>query len=136
MEKKWTLPNSADILDIKPGRIREWVNYRFIDPTWPAAHRGDTSFFSKSDLCKFQLFDHLLKRGFYRKQAGEIVKKYQDKDFLCVSSEGGELLTTWYDKGEKLELAEQDDVFVVNLSSIRETVEQAIKKKIEPIDLT
>jgi DNA-binding transcriptional MerR regulator len=62
-------------LDIKYGRLREWVDRGYVTPSQRAEGSGDRTFFSKYGVYIVALFKHLIEvEGFDRQVAGERVQ--------------------------------------------------------------
>ena len=63
-------------LEISRERLREWTAKGFIKPSIPSPGQGMRAEFSREDLLKVCLFDELLRIGFKRDMAGQIISKY------------------------------------------------------------
>jgi DNA-binding transcriptional MerR regulator len=73
-------------LKISRERLREWTSKGFVKPSIPSPGQGKRAEFSRDDLLRVCLFDELLRIGFQRKVAGEIVQR--ESPFLWESSLG------------------------------------------------
>jgi len=58
-------------LNIKYGRLREWIDRGYIKPSKPATGQGSKSEFTLFDVYMVELFSQLLSRGFSRGVAAE-----------------------------------------------------------------
>lgn len=124
----WTLPQAADALGFKEGKVRAWFDGEKIKPTKPVK-RGETYQLVIQDLRKLKLFQSLIDRGFYREQVKEIVAGYKDdEDYLAVCKTGDRLSYHYYKKGASIKLKDEDNIFIVNLDKIRKSIKFEVKK--------
>ena len=123
----WTLPEAANALNLKVGRLREWYDRGQILPTRPV-NRGETYQFVIEDLYRIKLFEYLCNRGFYRDEVKEIVAGYKNEPFLAVIKTGERITYNWYKKGDAVKLQNEDDIYIVNLDKIRKSIKFKVKK--------
>lgn len=144
--EKFTLPDAADILEIENGRLREWISREYIRPDFPSEGRGSRNRLTRWNLYQIELFAYLLRRGLARKLAAAIVRNYtahdliansvargsapQEKEFVCVYRTEETLAHDWYAGSESIPLDHQyEDLFVVNVSRIRQQVDESISMR-------
>ena len=65
----FTLAGAAAILDIKTGKLREWISRGYIKPAYPATSLGFANTLDMKNMYQIALFDHLLKLGLSSKKA-------------------------------------------------------------------
>jgi hypothetical protein len=63
-------------LKISRERLREWTAKGFIKPSIPSPGQGRRAEFSREDILRVCVFDELLRIGFKRDMAGQIIQKY------------------------------------------------------------
>ena len=144
--KKYTLPEAAAVLAIENGRLREWISREYIRPDFPSEGRGSRNRLTRWNLYQIELFVYLLRRGLARRLAAAIVRNYtphdlvassvadgtapQDKEFVCIYRSAGVLDHAWYAGGDSIPLEDgYEDLFVVNVSRIRQHVDGAISNR-------
>jgi|GEM_PF-1234740 len=74
MDEAFTTFKASKILDIKYGRLREWIDREYIPFLKRAEGAGDKTLFDRLHLCIIALFVYLLDRGMKREEAAERVK--------------------------------------------------------------
>ncbi len=74
----FTLAGAAAILDIKTGKLREWISRGYIKPAYPATSRGFANTLDMKNMYQIALFDHLLKLGLSREKAAKIIRVQED----------------------------------------------------------
>ncbi len=136
MKPNYTIPESAKILEIRNGRLREWVDRQYIKPDKPAQFRGDNHRLSETNIFQAKLFQYLIHRGFMRRVAAEIAQQFKNRDFLCVTQKAGRFSYTWYDKNKAITLNPGvEDIFVINMKKIKDSVNlQAFPVNVETKD--
>lgn len=79
MEQKiYTTFAVAKVINIKYGRLREWLDRGYIEPFQKADGQGSKALFSRWDLYILQLFIHVQGLGFSRDEAALRVKSIQN----------------------------------------------------------
>jgi hypothetical protein len=105
-------------LKISRERLREWTSKGFIVPSIPSPGQGRKAEFSHDDLLKVCLFDELLRIGFKRDMAGQIISKYTLKkdpnegehlsyvapDFIMIVFRGNEISAIPLDSMSKMKI--------------------------------
>ena len=152
MEKQFTTFQIAKALKLKYGRLREWLDGGYIEPSIHRAQRqGEKTLFTLADAYAIKLFDYLLGRGFSRKDAAiriEALQKYIEAPQVGNSTLLSATYAAFYRqegsgpyfqliRDEKVSLSlfgrtvegkrgSFDDVLVVNFRKIRDEVDQAL----------
>lgn len=68
-------------MGISRERFREWVSKGYVTPSIPSPGQGRRAEFSREDLLRVALFDELLKVGFHREAAGQVISRFKlEKD--------------------------------------------------------
>lgn len=144
--EKFTLSETAEILEIENGRLREWISREYIRPDFPSEGRGSRNRLTRWNLYQIELFTYLLRRGLARKLAAAIVRNYtaqdliassvakgsapQEKEFVCVYRTDETLEHDWYAGDESIPLNHRyEDLFVVNVRRIRHQVDKNISNR-------
>jgi hypothetical protein len=69
--------------DIKYGRLREWIDRKYIKPSiLKASSAHERHKFSKEDVYYILLFDYLLRTGFSRKEAGSKIEDLVNQNHI------------------------------------------------------
>jgi len=63
-------------LNLKRGRLREWMDRGFIKPSHPSSGQGKKALFTRIDVYCVALLDSLISKGFKRENAGKLVKGF------------------------------------------------------------
>lgn len=83
MENNITTFEIRNAFDIKYGRLREWIDKKYIKPSiLKASSAHERHKFSKEDVYYIILFDYLLKTGFSRKEAGSKIEDFAKQDHI------------------------------------------------------
>jgi hypothetical protein len=74
MKQKFTIKDVIKALDIPRERFKEWIFRGYIEPSIQKAEGpGSKNLYSRFDLYAIRLFDYLLKKDFFRREASFIV---------------------------------------------------------------
>jgi hypothetical protein len=144
MEKQFTTFQIAKALNLKYGRLREWLDGGYIKPSiYKAQRQGEKTLFTHADAYAIGLFDYLLRRGFSRNDAAIRIQALEMDDSLLSATyvafywqEGAGAYSVFIFE-EKISLSlfgrtvdgkrgSFDDVLIVNFRKIREEIEQAL----------
>ena len=112
IEKTFTISETAKILDMEQGRLREWVAGGFVTPAYPSGGQGRSHRFSKNDLYKVKLFQRLVEAGFTRNDAMSHVRHF---NFRSIGTKGRRLYCFKFSRdvaGNILESITGDGFFV------------------------
>ena len=93
---KWTLPGTADLLNINEPRLKEWIGKGFIIPETPSLGSGRPARYDKNNLFEIKILEYLTDRGMAREKSGQIIKnlnpgKTSKSDFLGVFNDGNKI---------------------------------------------
>ena len=117
-----TIPDAAQEVGVQPGRLREWIDRKYVTVAAPASTRGDQHLLSGSNIIEAKLFKHLLDRGFYRKFAAEVVdafRKDPKKHFICVRNDKEALSYKSYSKMKDIPFNNgPTDIFIINVNKL------------------
>lgn len=75
MRDKFSTLDIVKALSIPRERLRDWMNNGFVTPTTRSEGQGTRAIFSRDDIYLVALFVDLLKKGFKRKRASDLIKK-------------------------------------------------------------
>lgn len=151
---RFTTFEIAKALDLKYGRLREWIDRGYIRPSIHKARRqGEKSLFSLADAYAIKLFVYLLARGFARQDAALRIQALQMGDSTLLSMpyvafyrqeglEGADAVSLFIpddpkDPSKTITFSlcgktadgrdvEFDDAFILNFKKIRNRVDQAL----------
>ena len=111
------------ILAIKRDRLKDWMTREHIKPSIQEAKgQGTKALFNRADLYAIQLFQHLLNRGFPRKQAAKYVNNWRTAK--AIMPRLGRAATPDFEEADHLVLT-----LGKNPESGKEIVIQTIQKK-------
>ena len=65
------------ILDLSRGKIREWVDGRFVVPYIKSSGQGERSEFNRWDLYGIKMFKEMVANGMSREKTGELYKGWK-----------------------------------------------------------
>ena len=152
MDKTYRLNELCETLNIKPGRIQNWLLAGWITPSVQvAAGSGSRNIFSYDDLLRVEMLRTMIEMGIPRKYAGEViawaqtnkVKRSLDKFAwfaktpntffeVYILPDGkviGTLMSKASDFWEKRKKFNPVIVYSINLNFVIEKVAQAVKGK-------
>jgi DNA-binding transcriptional MerR regulator len=160
MDQGFTTFQAKKVLGIEYGRLRDWIERGLIPWQTRAAGQGTKTIFSLYDLYALKLFSYLLDRGFSREEAATwfqrrsnysttgtweasaaaFIKPRSDKNkpAIILLDENGIKTWTIESLGRAFDdwdwnaggFEELDDIVIVNLKKIRETVHKEIRDKL------
>jgi hypothetical protein len=145
-QEEFTTFQISKALEIKYGRLREWIDRRYIEPSIHKAQRqGQKTLFNRIDAYMIKLFDYLLARGFSREEAARksyslqvdapevlsmvYIAFYRQEGIdtgLCMFIPTKDVHLTLFGKTPDGKEGEFDDVLIVNFKKIRDQVDQAL----------
>jgi DNA-binding transcriptional MerR regulator len=125
------LAEVAGLLEIKTGKLREWVSRGYIKPAYPATSRGTANTFDTRNIYQIALFDHLLKLGISREKAAKILRAKedplnQDKEIIISSLSESAVYFDVNIKKSKIVISTSpdfDDLIVINFQKIIDRVD-------------
>ena len=130
-------------LNIKYGRLREWIDRGYIKPSTPATGQGSKSEFTLFDVYMVELFSHLLSRGFSREISSKCInsnlrenvshlRDLEDKEywlsFSFITVNGEDCIHNMiFDYGiDKFYFAAMEkDIYIINFNRIMAKVNDA-----------
>jgi len=126
-----TLSEAAAILNIKTGKLREWISRGYIKPAYPATSRGSANTLDMENIYQIALFDHLLRLGLSREKAAKIIRVQgdplnQNKEIIVSALSDSQAYSNVNQKKSKLVISTDrnlDDLFVINFRKIKEYVD-------------
>ena len=127
---KWTMPGTADLLNIGQARLKEWVGKGYIIPDVPSMGSGRPAQYDINNLYEVKILEHLTDRGLARDKGGQIINSLnKDKalksDFLGVFNDGKKIECRYYnDMGNVMLDSKIKDIIFVNLKAIRAEVDR------------
>jgi len=149
MSGKFTTFQIAKALNLKYGRLREWIDQGYIRPSiYKAQRQGEKTLFTRADAYAIKLFDYLLARGFARQDAALRIQALEMGNSTSLSMpyvafyrqeglEGADAVSlfissktfTFSLRGKTVDgrAGEFDDAFILNFKKIRRQVDQALE---------
>lgn len=82
--KDYTLTQVAAKIGVGRDRLQDWVSRGYIPSKGEPSWRGDTRYFSEEDLHRAAIFWYLVKYGFKREKASDIVAKWDGNSPLMT----------------------------------------------------
>jgi len=75
MRDKFSTLDIVKALNIPRERLRDWMNHGFVVPTTRSEGQGTKAVFTRDDIYLVALFVDLLKKGFKRDRASDLIRK-------------------------------------------------------------
>ena len=75
MRDKFSTLDIVKALGIPRERLRDWMNHGFVVPTTRSEGQGTKAVFTRDDIYLVALFVDLLKKGFKRDRASDLIRK-------------------------------------------------------------
>lgn len=123
-------------LGIKRERLKEWTTRGFVSPSVRAAGPGTKALFSLLDLYHIKLFEKIVKLGFFRECAAELLKhKAELRLVLAISSDAKYLVFAkpyriYIGVDAAFDLSDcsnRDYILIVNFEKIRTEIGAALR---------